>query len=300
MQRASQAPQITASPDTRTAERTKLALALFAVYVIWGSTYLGLRFALESFPPFLLGGIRYSLAGLLAYGLARRSGLPHPTARNWRASFVTGFLLFALGNGLVGVAEHWIDSGVASVVVATAPLWAVLFATMFGERPSGRELVGLVAGLCGVLLLQRGDALGGSAIGITAIVIAPMAWSLGAVLGRRLSLPDGAMASATQMIAGGSWMLLIGLVRGERFGVLTVRASIAFVYLVVFGSFVAFSAFQYLLRNARPALANSGAFVNPIVALALGALLANEPLTIHHAFACALTAVAVFAVLRKA
>jgi len=289
------------SPSARPAAalRTKIALSIVAVYVIWGSTYLGLRFALESFPPFLLGGIRYSLAGLLAYVLARRSGLRSPTAREWRASLLTGFLLFALGNGLVGVAEHWIDSGVASVVVATAPLWAVLFASLFGDRPSRTEMIGLALGLCGVVLLQRGDALGGSMIGIVAIVVAPMAWSRGAVLGAHVSLPQGAMASASQMITGGAWMLAISFVRGEQMKPLTASALIAFAYLVVFGSFVAFSAFQFLLRHTRPALANSGAFVNPIVALVLGALIAGEVLTIYHLFACMLTGLAVFAVLKK-
>lgn len=278
--------------------RVRIALALAAVYLIWGSTYLGLRFALESFPPFRLGGIRYTLAGLLAYALARRRGLPPPRALEWRSALLTGFLLFVLGNGLVAVAQRWIDSGVTAVVLGTTSLWAVLFAALCGERPTRRELAGLLAGLAGVLVLQRGDVLGGSPLGIIAILLAPVGWALGSVLGTRLPLPSGMMASGLQMITGGSWMLAISLALGEEMKPLTARALASFAYLVVFGSFVAFSAFQFLLQRTRPALANSCTFVNPVVALVLGALLADEVLTPSHLLGSALTCLAVLAVLR--
>jgi drug/metabolite transporter (DMT)-like permease len=279
---------------------SKIIFALLTVYLIWGSTYLALRFALESFPPFLLGGVRYLLAGLILYAYARRTGSPAPSAREWRSASVLGFLFFALGNGLVGVAQaHSISSGVAAIVVATTSLWAVIFSSFWGVRPRARELFGLLLGLLGIALLQREGSFAGSLPGFCAIVIAPMAWALGAVWSPHLPLPAGSMSSAAEMIAGGLAMLALGLLTGERTGVVTVQATLSFVYLTVFGSLVAFSAFGFLLRHTRPAVATSSAFVNPIVALVLGALLGGEQLTAPQLGACALCALAVLAVLRS-
>jgi drug/metabolite transporter (DMT)-like permease len=288
------------APERRRALRGRVLAALISVYLIWGSTYLALRFALESFPPFLLGGVRYGLAGVLLFAYARRRGLPTPTRVQWLSSALVGTLLFTLGNGLVGVAQQAsIASGVAAVVVATTSLWAVLFAAGWGTRPTFAELLGLALGLCGVALLQRGGAFSGSVGGLFAILAAPMAWALGSVWSARLPLPQGAMSAAAQMVAGGAGMLLVGLVLGERVGTITTRAVAAFVYLMVFGSLIAFSAYQLLLRETRPAVATSYAYVNPVVALVLGALLASEPLGQSHLFACGLTGLAVLCVLRS-
>jgi drug/metabolite transporter (DMT)-like permease len=273
-------------------------MALAAVYLVWGSTYLALRFALESFPPFSMGGARYTLAGVVLYAIMRRRGARAPTGGEWARAFLIGALLFAVGNGFVAVAEHTISSGVAAVVVATTSLWSVLFGAFWGERPTRMELAGLVLGLSGVALLQHGGAFAGSLTGLLAIVIAPIGWALGSALIARLAQPPGQMGAAVQMIAGGVTMALIGLVSGERIGVVTPRAVAAFVYLVVFGSFVAFSAYRFLLVSTRLALATSYAFVNPMVALVLGWALADEPLGIMHALACAVTVLGVLCVLR--
>ncbi|MET0340921.1 MAG: drug/metabolite exporter YedA [Polyangiales bacterium] len=289
---------MTESAEAARAGRRKIALSLVAVYLVWGSTYLGLRFALESFPPFLLGGVRYGLAGLAMLAYARHTGAAWPTAGEWARAVLLGALLFGIGNGLVGVAEHTISSGVASIVVATVAPWQVLFAALFGVRPRPVELVGVGFGLAGVAVLHAGGAFAGSLEGLVAIVIAPIGWALGAVLSARMKQPPGAMGAAVQMIAGGAVMGLVSLVLGERTGPITASACLAFVYLLVFGSFVAFAAFRYLLMNARPALASSYAFVNPMVALVLGALIASEPLTLLHLCACLLTGLAVVCILR--
>jgi drug/metabolite transporter (DMT)-like permease len=212
---------------------------------------------------------------------------------------LVGTLLFALGNGLVAVAQQSIASGVAAVVVATTSLWAVLFAAAWGTRPTRGELVGLALGLMAVILLQRGGAFAGSVAGLVAIVTAPLAWALGSIWSRRLPLPSGSMGAAVQMIGGGLAMLLISFVRSEQVGTVTPRAVAASLYLTVFGSLVAFSAYQLLLQRTRPAIATSYAFVNPVVALALGALIAAEPMSVSHVFACLLTVLAVLFVLRS-
>jgi len=292
------ARSVSQPPEDDASVRSKVALSLAAVYLIWGSTYLALRFALESFPPFLLGGARYTTAGLVMLVVARRQGLRLPTAGDWARALLLGGLLFGVGNGLVGVAEHTISSGVAALVVATTALWSVLFAALWGARPTRLELLGLVLGLSGVALLHAGGAFEGSLAGFIAIVIAPIGWALGAVLSVQLRQPPGAMGAAVQMIAGGVLMLGIGWVADERLLPITASASLAFLYLLVFGSFVAFAAFRYLVLHARPALASSYAFVNPVVALLLGALVADETLTPMHLYACLLTGGAVLCVVR--
>jgi drug/metabolite transporter (DMT)-like permease len=302
---ASYAARPVQTVTTPPAPRSKVVLALTAVYLIWGSTYLVLRFALESFPPFLMGGVRYLLAGVLLYGLLRRRGVRAPARREWGSAAWVGTLLFGLGNGLVALAEQSISSGAAAIVVATTPLWAVLFTALLGSRAAARssrprrgELLGLLLGLLGVGLLQRGGAFAGSREGLVAIVLAPVAWALGSVLSARLPLPAGAMAAAAEMIAGGAAMLGIGALRGERLGVVSLSAVAAFAYLVIFGSLLAFSAYQFLLERTPPALATSYAFVNPSVALILGWLFGGEPLGVSQLLACGLIALAVLFVLR--
>lgn len=293
-------PMLEPPPTTSKALRSKVLFALLAVYAIWGSTYLALRFALESFPPFLLGGTRYTLAGAGLYAFARRRGARAPTAVEWRGALLVGTLLFTLGNGLVAVATQLsIASGVAAIVVATTTLWAVLFAMFWGTRPTGGELAGLALGLVGVGLLQRGGAFHGSPGGMVAVVLAPVAWALGSIWGARMRLPAGHMGAATQMICGGGVMVLMSFLLDEHMKPVTLRALLALAYLMVFGSLVAFSAYRFLLQHTRPAVATSYAFVNPMVALLLGATLAAEPLTPHHMVACGLTVVAVLFVLRS-
>ncbi len=261
-----------------TAARRALIPALLAVYVIWGSTYYAMRIALETLPPLLMGGIRFVLAGVILYGWARSRGAPAPTWAEWRASIPIGFLLLTVGNGGVGLAEGLsVSSSLAALVVATMPLWAVLFASMVGERPSRSEAAGLLLGLVGVALLQAGGDLRGHGIGALFLLVSPVAWALGSVWSRRLSLPKGPMAAAVQMLIGGAFMLAISSGVGEHLtGLPSARSLGALLYLMIFGSIVAFTAYGFLLRNASSDVATSYAYVNPVVALGLGVVFGGE------------------------
>jgi drug/metabolite transporter (DMT)-like permease len=251
--------------------------ALLAVYVIWGSTYYGLRVGLEAFPPFVMSGTRYLVAGALLYGFLRLRGAPRVSWKEWRASMLIGFLLLGVGNGAVTWSEQWVSSGLAALVVATMPLWTALMARSMGQRTSGREWVGLLVGFASVSLLSLGGELRAHGLAALVLSIAPLSWALGSLLSRRVSLPSGAMATATEMLTGGAMMLLFGLLRGERVTQLPpARPVIAFAYLVVFGSLVAFTAYNHLLQNVRPAIAVSYAYVNPLIAMIIGVGLGGE------------------------
>jgi drug/metabolite transporter (DMT)-like permease len=265
---------------SRTSDRTALILALAAVYFIWGSTYLALRFGLEGFPPLLLNGIRFLLAGVAMYAVLRWRGVPAPTRRQWwNAGRVGALLLGAVG--LVTVAE---DVGVGSAVVAAAvaiiPVWAALTSGLFGSWPRRLEWVGLIVGLGGVLVLTQEGDLQASMVGLALVVVAPVLWAFGSVWGLRLDMPKSLMATAAELVTGGVLLLVVGLLLGERVEVMPSGTSIlALLYLAVFGSIVGYTAYVYLLENTRPALATSYAYVNPAVAVVLGVTLGAEVLT---------------------
>jgi drug/metabolite transporter (DMT)-like permease len=265
-------------PDT---QRARLLFSLFSLYVIWGSTYLATRFVLQGgFPPLLMAGLRYGLAGALLYGALRFKGAPHPTARQWGGGAVMGVLLLTLGNGSVVVAQQWVASGMAALVVGSVPLWAALFSGLMGQWPGRAERWGLTIGFCGLLVLNLGADLRGNPWATFALLLGPVSWAFGSVWARRLPLAPGLMSSATQMVCASAVFLLASAVKGEHLAALpTPRALLAFTYLVTFGSLVAFSAYGYLLRHARPSLAMSYAYVNPVVAVLLGAALAGESLS---------------------
>lgn len=260
-----------------------VALALLAVYVIWGSTYLGIRFALEGgYPPLLMGGGRFLLAGALMYGVLRWRGEPAPTLPQWSALALMGLLLMGLGNGMVTIAEQWVSSGLAAVAVASMPLWMGLFTTLRGERPSRNEWIGMAIGFVGVVWLNAGSALAASPQGLIALLIAPVAWAFGSVWSRGRDLPSPFMSAAGQMLCGGAMMLVAGGLLGERVqAVPTTHGTLAVLYLVTFGSIIGFSAYIWLLRHVRPALASSYAYINPPIAVLFGALLAGERFSIH-------------------
>lgn len=262
-------------------------LSLAALYLIWGSTYLAVSIALETLPPFLLAGVRFVTAGALLYGVLRLRGVPRPTLRQWGAAARVGVLLLVLGNGLVVVAQQWVSSGVAAVVVSTMPLWLALFTTVRGARAGGAsagapevsrgEWIGLLVGFAGAVLLHLGDDLHAAHAGALLILLAPVAWALGSLYSRSLPLPEGPMAVAAEMLAGGPVMLGISALTGEHLAAPpSARSLLALGYMTVFGSIVALSAYTFLLRNTRPAIATSYAYVNPIVAIALGMLLGGE------------------------
>lgn len=269
--------------------------ALLALYLIWGSTYFAIRLAIDGIPPLLMAGSRFVLAGGVLYAVLRLRGTPDPGPGGWRSGALVGLLLCA-ANGLVTVAEQWVSSSVAAVVVSSMPLWTVLAAGLWREWPTGAEVGGILLGLTGVVLLQSGGELRAEPLGAFLLVASTWCWALGSMWSRRLPMPEGLMASATEMLAGGAALLAVGAFRGERLaGPPGAQAVGAWLYLVVFGSLVAFSAYNYLLRRLRPALATSYAYVNPAVAVALGAA-AGEPVGWHAVAALALILAGVGAV----
>lgn len=268
---------VTASPSPVAPARVLIPLGLLALYVIWGSTYLGIRFALESYPPFLLAGLRFLCAGTLLFGFLRLRGVAAPTPRQWRNAAVTGVLLLGFGNGLVCFAEQHVSSGISAVVVASMPLFAALFAGLYSEWPNRRESAGLLIGFAGVVVLNLGSSLSGSRLGALTLLVAAAAWAFGSVWSKRQDMPSGPMNTAAQMLCGSAALLLAGFGSGEQLPAHpALRATLAALYLVVFGSLIAFSAYLYVLKHARPVLATSYAYVNPPVAVLFGVLLAGE------------------------
>lgn len=268
---------VAATPHRLSEPRVLIPLGLLALYVIWGSTYLGIRFALESYPPFLLAGIRFLGAGTALYGFLRWRGMASPTPLQWRNAAVTGLLLLSIGNGLVCFAEERVSSGIAAVAVASMPLFAALFSGMYGLWPSRRETIGLAIGFAGVIVLNLGSSLSGSRIGAIALLVAAMCWAFGSAWSRRQQMPPGPMNTAAQMLCASIALLAVGFASGEHFPSHPTRqATLALLYLAVFGSIIAFSAYLYVLKHARPALATSYAYVNPPVAVLFGLALAGE------------------------
>lgn len=263
-----------------------IGLALLAVYIIWGSTYLGIREALKGFPPFLGAGVRFLIAGTALYVFLRVRGASNPTRRQWGGGAIVGAFLLIGGNGGVVFAEQSVASGVTAMIIASTPLWAVLFARIWGRWPNGKEWIGLLIGFVGIVFLNLGGGLSATPLGAGIVVLAAMCWALGSVWSQHLPLPVGAMSSAVEMLTGGVVMLLLGFALNERFSSSPPPESLwALGYLIIFGSLVAFSAYGYLLKRVRPALATSYAYVNPLVALLLGAAFAGEQITGIEIFA---------------
>jgi drug/metabolite transporter (DMT)-like permease len=252
--------------------------AFIALYLVWGSTYLAIQIGIESWPPLMMAGTRFVIAGSLMYGFLRWRGVPAPTWAEWKAAFVIGFLLLACGNGGVTLAEHaGVASGVAALAIATMPLFTLLFGLFWGNRTTPLEWAGIVLGLIGIGLLNLGSNLQASPYGAALVIFAAAAWAFGSVLSKHLPLPAGPMASGAEMITAGVTLLIGSALSGERLDHMPTAAGWgALLYLVVFGSIVAFSAYMYLLKNVRPAAATSYAYVNPAVAVLLGVLFAGE------------------------
>ncbi|MEQ4311445.1 drug/metabolite exporter YedA [Pseudomonas syringae] len=261
--------------------------AFLALYLIWGSTYLMIRIGVESWPPLMMAGVRFLIAGSLMYGFLRFRGVPAPTWAEWKAAFVIGFLLLACGNGGVTLAEHaGVASGVAALAVATMPLFTLVFGLFWGNRTTSLEWAGIVLGLIGIGLLNLGSNLQASPYGAAVVIFAAAAWAFGSVLSKHLPLPKGPMASAAEMITAGAVLLIGSMLSGERLAHMPTAAGWgALLYLVVFGSIVAFSAYMYLLKNVRPAAATSYAYVNPAVAVMLGVLFAGETIGLEECMA---------------
>ncbi|MEO8274896.1 MAG: EamA family transporter [Thermoanaerobaculia bacterium] len=297
--------------DGRSIFQGKTLAALLSVYLVWGSTYLAIRFAIASLPTFSMAGVRYLIAGALLYGWGRWRGGARPEAKTLLPILTIGALLLVGGNGLVVWAEHRIASGIAALLIATEPLWVALLVPFFstGRRPGVRTFAGIAIGLSGVFVLVsvKGGAgeVGGGTIdvaGALAVVSASFFWALGSLYSTRAKLPPSPWVSTgSQMLAGGAMLFLLGGASGEwstfEPAQVTAQSLWALAYLVVFGSIVAFTAYAYLLRNARPTVVSTYAFVNPIVAVLLGWWIVDEAVSGRVFVAGALILAALLAIL---
>jgi len=260
--------------------RSPLLLACLAiVYVVWGSTYLAIHFVVDGIPPLASSALRNLCAGPILLAFLRARGAQWPTWPQWRNGALIGFMMMGLGNGFVCLGETRVPSGLASLVVAGVPLFAMLFAWgLFGARPRLLEWLGVALGLGGMALLNFDLHAAANPGAIAILFVAAASWALATVLQPRLDLPKGPMSAAVQMVGGAVSLVAMAAIHGERFDPSAVPASSwwALAYLVLFGSLVAYTAFIYVIGHARPALATSYAYVNPVVAVGLGALFAGE------------------------
>jgi drug/metabolite transporter (DMT)-like permease len=267
----------------------KLAIvaALLTVYIVWGSTYLAILFAIESLPPFLMGSIRFILAGFILYGVLRISGHPAPDRAEWMAAAIVGILLLGFGTGGVSWAEKRIPSGVAALIVAGTPAWMVLldWARPGGVRPGVRVLAGVALGMGGIGLLvtSAGDLRAApiDPLGAAVVMLASLAWAAGSIVSRSIRVPrSAALFTAMQMIVAGFTLGMAGLVAGEfqsiELDAVTRQSMLAVGYLIVFGSWIGFSAYIWLLKSTTAAIASTYAYVNPGVAVLLGWAFAGE------------------------
>ncbi len=261
------------------ASRAGVIVALVSVYLVWGSTYLAMRIGLTGFAPFLMAGTRFTIAGTLLMIVLLARGASLPTLKEWGGAAIVGILLLSGGNGGVVYAEQTVGSGLAALALATVPLLTALLAGIWGQWPTGREWVGLSVGFAGIVLLNMDGGLRASPMGATALLVAAVSWAAGSVWSRRLTLPSGMMASAAEMLCGGAALLALGASRHEHWQAHPSPASLGALAYLVFGAIAGYSAYTYLLARVRPALATSYAYVNPIIAIALGAAFVGEKIT---------------------
>lgn len=283
--------------DNLPSHRTGLIWCAFAaVYVVWGSTYLAIRFAVETIPPFLMGGARFLLAGSMVYGWLRLRGIPAPTRAEWRTSAVIGALLLGFGNGCVCWAEQRISSSVTALLIAMTPVWFALLGWLQpgGTRPRVQTALGILTGFAGVVFLVRPAARGGSLAidvpGFAALTAASVAWAAGSLYSRKQPhTRSPLMGVAAQMLSGGVILAAIGLLAGEGVrlhpGGISPRSAGGFFYLVFFGSLVGYTAYHWLLKASTPARVSTYAYINPVIAVVLGWALGGEKLTLHTLWA---------------
>jgi drug/metabolite transporter (DMT)-like permease len=270
--------------------KTKIWIALFALYIVWGSTYLAIRFAVETLPPFLHAGLRFLISGVILVIWRRAAGDEMPTRNQWKSLAIIGTLLLLGGNSLVAVAEQRVASGVAALIIGTVPLWLVIIESIRpgGVKPTWGALIGLIVGFSGIyLLIGPTDLTGGlrfDAIGALLLVIAAFLWSVGSIYSRNAELPKSAlMMTGGEMLAGSIPISIVSVIAGEwkSFDVTQVSSTswFALIYLIIFGSMIGFVAYIWLLQNAPISLVATYAYVNPLVAVFLGNWFAREPLT---------------------
>jgi drug/metabolite transporter (DMT)-like permease len=299
-----------AAPARTSTAPSPLALwsALGVVYVVWGSTYLAIRLVLETLPAFLAAGARFLVAGAVLFAWARWQGgsAERPRPAQWRATAIVGVALLGGGNGGVVWAQHYIPSGVAALLVGAMPVWMALAArVMHAEPMRPRTVVGLGLGLAGIALLVGPVETGGiHPVGVVVCTLASISWAVGSVWSRTAPLPSrAALATGMEMLAGGAFLLLVGIVTGEPsrmdLAAASARSWLALGYLVVFGSLLAFSCYVWLLGNAPTSLVSTYAYVNPVVAVLLGWALLGEPVTPRMLIAGAVILAAVALILSQ-
>jgi len=272
--------------------------ALFCTYFIWGSTYLAIRFGIESFPPFLMAATRFTVAGLILYAVMRYLGSPNPSRKEWVGASIVGLLLPALGNGTVCYVQQTVSSSVAALSIATAPIWMAIFSSIWEHKITAMEWRGIAIGVAGIILLNLGGSLHGDWFSALLLIFAAASWSPGSVLGKHLAMPEGLMGAACQMLTGGVVLMLASAYAGEAWPqTISAKSWGAMLFLVVLGSLVAYSAYQYLLKTVRPLVASSNTFVNPVVAFVVGVWLAHEQITMNEYIALAIILAGVFLVL---
>ena len=265
--------------------------ALLAVYIVWGSTYLAIRYVVEAMPPFLSAGVRFLVSGAILVVWQILRGSPLPSRREWRAATIIGLFMLLGGNGLLAWAEKIISSGIASLFIGATPLWMALLDTL---RPGGIRLnwltwAGVLFGFAGIVLLANPwssglDGLHLDPWGVVVLLLAALSWSVGSLYSRKAPLPDSPlMGTGMEMLAGSVGLFLFGSLVGEwgqlELSAITARSLLGLLYLITFGSLVGFVSYTWLLRNAPTPLVSTYAYVNPLVAILLGALLASEPVT---------------------
>ena len=275
-----------------------VVIALFCTYFFWGSTYLAIRFGIESFPPFLMAGFRFMLAGIILYFVMRLLGEGNPNWAEWRGAGIIGILLPALGNGTVCYVQQTVSSSVAALSIATVPIWIAVFSTLWGHHINKLEWLGIAIGFVGILLLNIGGSLHGDVTSALLLIFAAASWSFGSVWGKHLAMPKGLMGAACQMLVGGVVLMMASAYAGETWPeTITTKSWGAMVFLVVFSSLATYSAYQWLLKNVAPLVASSNTFVNPVVAFVVGVLFANETIAQNEYIALAVIIIGVVLIL---
>lgn len=285
--------------------QVQILLAFFAIYILWGTSFLAIRIAVQEVPPLFAAGIRFFVAGVLLYGFMRLRGRPRPTGAQWRSFAIIGLLMFVAEYGPLFWAEQYVPSGIASVLEATLPLITMLLETLVFRRHrfSWRLLVAILVGFCGVgALLLRNEEQHFGMLPYVAILAGATAWSLGSVLNRSLDLPESkALTAGAAMMLGGGTLLVVSASFGELhpFPHVSIRAGLALLYLVICGSLLGFTAFVWLLARMPATRVASHAYVNPVVAVALGYFVAGEIITTRTLIGTALVLASVVLILRK-
>jgi len=286
------------------ASRAQIIAAFASIYIIWGSTYLAIRYAIETIPPFIMGGTRFLVSGALLYTWSRYRGAPRPTRLHWRNAIIAGGFLLLGGNGAVVWAEQFVPSGLTALLVSILPFWLVIIEWVRPprRRPSGAVLVGLALGFIGIIVLVGPGNVGGDGdvrvLGALVLILGSLSWAIGSFWSRDAQLPDsGLLTTGMEMLGGGALLVIVGVLSGElsHFDVHHVsRAStLGLVYLITFGSLLGFTSYIWLLDKVSPARLGTYAYVNPIVAVLLGWAIAGEALSIRTGVAAAIVICAV-------